>query len=151
MSSAQRLQLFYGFVSYIFQYSCSWINCWANVRNVAAPCAWSAKHYYEETHYCNDDSRDKMLYSTALLAYYIFDHYRTCSVLDAIYKNILGGLILPYFSLNTALINHMADVPNHMAPRTWSTDLYDLSRNAYRNNDLRVKMLHPTTAYYAMF
>ena len=72
MSSAQRLQLFHGFVSYILQYGYSWINYMANVRNVAAPCAWSA-------------------------------------------------------------------------------DFYDLSRNAYRNNDLPVKMLHPTTAYYAMF
>ena len=45
--------------------------------------------------------------------------------------------------LNTALINHMADVPNATAPRAWRADLYDLSRNAYRNNDLRVKMLHP--------
>ena len=38
----------------------------------------------------------------------------------------------------------MADVPNVTPPRAWSADLYDLSRNAYRNNDLRVKMLHPT-------
>ena len=48
-----------------------------------------------------------------------------------------------------ALINHMADAPNATAPRAWNADLYDLSRNAYPNNDLWVKMLHPTTAYYA--
>ena len=119
----QKPQLFYGFVSYILQRSCSWINCWANVRNVAAPCAWSAKHYYEETHYCNDDSRDKMLHFTTVIAFYIFNDYRTCSVLDKIYKNILRGLILPYLPLNTTLINHVADVPNATAPRAWSTDL----------------------------
>ena len=45
----------------------------------------------------------------------------------------------------------MADVRNTEAPRAWSADLYDLSRNAPRNNDLRVKALHPTPAYYAMF
>ena len=55
-------------------------------------------------------------------------------------------MILPYLPLNTVLINHMADVPNATAPRAWSDDLYDLSRNAYRNNDLLVKMLHPTPA-----
>ena len=43
----------------------------------------------------------------------------------------------PYFLINTALINHMADVPNATAPRAWSADFY--------------KMLHPATAYYAMF
>ena len=98
-----------------------------------------------------------MLQSTTVLAYYIFDDYLTRSVLVKIYKNILGGLILPYLPLNTALINHMADVPNATAPRarsrarSWSADLYDLSRNAYHNNDVQVKMVHPTTAYYAMF
>ena len=87
-----------------------------------------------------------MLHSTTVLEHYIFDDYWTCSVLVKIYINILGGLIPPYLPLNTALINHMADVPNATAPRAWSAELYDLSRNAYRNNDLRVKMLHLTTA-----
>ena len=50
-------------------------------------------HYYKETHYCNDESRDKMLHSTAVLAYHIFDDYWTSSVLVEIHKNILGGLI----------------------------------------------------------
>ena len=45
----------------------------------------------------------------------------------------------------------MANVRNVAAPCAWSADFYDLSRNAYRNNDLRVKMLHLTTAYYVMF
>ena len=149
MSSTQRLQFFYGFMSYTLQYGYSWINR-ANARNVAAPCAWSAKHYYEETRYCNNDSRDKILHSTTLLACYIFDDYKTSSVLVQIYKNILGGSIPPYLPQNTTLINHMAAVPNATAPRAWSADLYDLLRNAYRNDDLRIKMLHPTTAYYAM-
>ena len=92
-----------------------------------------------------------MLLSTTVLAYYIFDDYWTCSVLVTIYKKIFKGFDPPYLSLNTALMNHTADVPNATAPRAWSADLYDLSRNAYRNNDLRVKMLHPTTTYYAMF
>ena len=62
----QRFQLFYGFVSYIglLQYGYSWINYTVNARNVAAPCAWNAKHYYKETHYYNDDSRDNMLHSS---------------------------------------------------------------------------------------
>ena len=89
-------------------------------------------------------------YNTCLLTY-IFDDYWTCCVLVKIYKNILEGLIHPYLPLNTALINHMADVPNVTAPRAWNADLYDLSRNAYRNNDLRVKKLRPTAAYHAMF
>ena len=95
-----------------------------------------------------------MLHSTTILAYYIFDDYWTCSVLVKIYKNIFGGDDPTYLPLNTALINHMADVPNATAPRAWSADFHDLSRNAYDirycDNDLRVKMLHPTTAYYAM-
>ena len=72
----------------------------ANARNVAAPCTRSAKHYYEEAHYCNDDSRDKMLHPTTVLAYYMFDDYWTCSVLVKIYKNICGweGLIPHIFS-----------------------------------------------------
>ena len=90
-----------------------------------------------------------MSHSTSVLAYHIFHNHWTYSVLVKICKNI-SGLDHPYFPLNTALTNHMADVPNAMAPRAWSADLHDLSRNAYRNNDLRVKMLHPTTAYYAM-
>ena len=90
MSSTQRFQLFHGFVSCKLQHGYSWINNRANVRNVAAPCTWSAEHYHEETHYCSDDSRDKMLHSTAVLAYYIFDDYWTCSVLVKIYENILG-------------------------------------------------------------
>ena len=97
----------------------------ANVRNVTAPCAWSAKHYYEKTHCCNDDSRDKILHFTTVLAYYTFDDYWTCSVLVKIYKNIWGGVIPPYIPLN------MADVPNAGTPRAWSADFYDLSRNAY--------------------
>ena len=74
MSNTQRFHLFYGFVSCILQYRYSWINYnyTANVRNVAAPRARSAKHYFKETHYRNDDSRDKMLHSTTTaLAYYI--------------------------------------------------------------------------------
>ena len=43
------------------------------------------------------------------------------------------------------------NVRNATAPCVWRADFYDLSSNAYRNNDLQVKMLHPTTAYYAMF
>ena len=39
----------------------------------------------------------------------------------------------------------MADVPNATAPRAWSADIHDFSRNAYRNSDLQVKMLHSTT------
>ena len=39
----------------------------------------------------------------------------------------------------------MVDVLNATAPRAWSADLYDQPRNAYRNNELRVKMLHPVT------
>ena len=35
----------------------------------------------------------------------------------------------------------MVNVPNAMASSAWSADLYDLSRIAYRNNDLRVNML----------
>ena len=95
----------------------------------------------------------KMLHSTTVLAglYYTFDDYWTCSVLVKIYKNILGGLIPPYLPLNTALNNHMADVPHASAPRAWGADVYDLSRNAYRNNDLQVKMPHPATAYYAIY
>ena len=77
MSSTQRLQFLYGFVSYILQHGYSWINYTVNVGNVAAPCAWSAKHYYKETRYCNDNSRENMLHATTvgLLAYYIFDDY----------------------------------------------------------------------------
>ena len=54
-----------------------------------------------------------MLHSTAVgvREYYIFVDYLTCSVLVKIYKNIL-------LSLNTALINHMADVSNATAPGT---------------------------------
>ena len=81
----------------ILQYGNSWINRTANVRNVAAPCAWSAKHYHKKTHYCNDDSITRWTkyycHSTTVLVYYIFDDYWTCSVLVKIYKNILGGLI----------------------------------------------------------
>ena len=58
--------LFYGFVSYILHYGYSWINYSANVRNVAAPDAWSVKYYYEEMHNCNDDSREEMLHSTTV-------------------------------------------------------------------------------------
>ena len=82
----------------MLQYGYSCINYTANVRNVAVPCACSAKHYYEETRYCNDDycnddycnddSRDKMFHSTTVLAYCIFDDYWTCSVLVKIYTNI---------------------------------------------------------------
>ena len=122
----------------------------ANARNVKAPCAWSAKHY-KEVHYCNDNSRDKMLHSTTVLVYYIFDDYWTCGVLVKFTKNILEGSMPPYLPLNTALSNHMADASSATTPRAWSVGLYDLSRNAYRNNDLRGKMLHPTTVYYAMF
>ena len=63
-------------------------------------------------------------------------HFWTCSVFVKIYKKYFWGLIPPYLPLNTALISHMADVPNVTAPRVWSADLYDLSRNAYRSNDL---------------
>ena len=88
-----------------------------------------------------------------VLACYIFDDYWICRVLVKIYKNIFGGFIPHTPPLNTALVNNMADVPmfSATAPRAWSADLYDLSRNAYRNNDQQVKMLHPTAAYYAMF
>ena len=62
----QRIHLFYGFGYYILQYDYSWINYTANVRNVMAPCVWSAKHYHKETHYRNDDSRDKLLHCTTV-------------------------------------------------------------------------------------
>ena len=35
----------------------------------------------------------------------------------------------------------MADVLNAKARGAWSADFYGLSKNAYRNNDLRVEML----------
>ena len=57
-----------------------------------------------------------MLHSNSVLAYYIFDDHWTCSVLVKICKNILG-FDPPYFLLNTALLNHVADVPNATAPR----------------------------------
>ena len=47
----------------------------------------------KETRYCKDNSRDKVLHSTTVLANYIFDDYCTCGVLVKIYKNILGSLI----------------------------------------------------------
>ena len=54
----------------ILQYGYGRIINWENVQNVSASCAWSAKHYYEKTQYCNDaDSSDKMLHSTTELAY----------------------------------------------------------------------------------
>ena len=63
MSSTQRLQLFHGLVSYILQYSYSWINYAANVRNVAVPCAWSADFYdLSKNAYRNKDLRVKMFH-----------------------------------------------------------------------------------------
>ena len=67
----------------------------------------------------------------SILAYYIFDDYRTCNVLVKIYKKYCGGIDPPYLSLNTALINHMANVPSASASHAWSADLYDFLRNAY--------------------
>ena len=90
MSSTQRLHLFYVFGSCKLHYGYSWINYTVNVRNVAAPCAWSARYYYKETHYRNDNSRDEMLHSTTVLAYYIFHEYWTCSVLGNFTKLFLG-------------------------------------------------------------
>ena len=57
---------YFATVSYILQYGFYWINNRANAQNIAALCAWSAKHCYKETHYCNDDSRDKILHSTTV-------------------------------------------------------------------------------------
>ena len=45
MSRTQKLQRFDGFVSYIFQYGLAER---ANVRNIAAPCAWSAKSVFNK-------------------------------------------------------------------------------------------------------
>ena len=66
------------------------------------------------------------------------------------FAKIFWGFDPPFTSLNTALINHMAGVQNVTTPRAWSADLHNLSRNASRNNDLRVKLFHVTTAHYAM-
>ena len=79
----------------LLQYAFSWINYAAYVRNVAGPCAWSAKHYYKykETHYCNDDSRGKMLHSTTvgyLYTSFLMITGLLSSVVVKIYKNILG-------------------------------------------------------------
>ena len=130
--STQRLLSFCGFVSYMLQYGYSWVNYAANVPNVAAPCAWSAKHYHKETHYRNNDSRDKILHSTTALAYYIFDDYWTCSVLVKIYKNILGGLIPQYLRLNTVLINvwPMYQMFQHPAPGALTFMIYQETHTA---------------------
>ena len=81
-----------------------------------------------------------MLHSTTVLAYYIFDDHWTRSVLVKIYKNILGNLIPPYLFLNRLrprlTIWQIYQTLKATAPRACSADLYDLSRNAYRNNDL---------------
>ena len=39
----------------------------------------------------------------------------------------------------------------HPVPGAPTFEAYDLSRNAYGNNDVRVKMLYSTTAYMLCF
>ena len=60
---------------------------------------------------------------------------------DVVHKRL--SVILQY---SYSWINYAANVGNVAIPCAWSAGLYDLSRNAYRNNNLRVKILHPTTA-----
>ena len=59
-------------------------------------------------------------------------------VSEIYFNTVIAGLIM----------RQMYEMLRHYAR---SADFYNLSRNAYRNNDLRVKMLHPTTACYACF
>ena len=81
MSSTQRLQLFHGFVFYILQDSFSWINYAPNVRNVAAPCAWSADFYgLSRNAYRNKDLGVKMFH-LLLRTMLRFDDCRAWSVL----------------------------------------------------------------------
>ena len=69
-----------------------------------------------------------MLHSTTVLAYYIFDDYWTCRVLVEIYKNTFWDLIPLDLPLNTALINHVADVGfqmlRHPAPGALTFTIY---------------------------
>ena len=81
MSSTQRFQLLHGFVSYILQYSYSWINYAANARNVAAPSAWSADFYDSSRNaYRNKDLRVKMFH-LLLRTMLCFDNCRAWAVL----------------------------------------------------------------------
>ena len=62
----------------------------------------------------------------------------------------MGSALAYILQYGYSCIDYTANVWNVAAPCAWSADFYNLSRNAYRNNDLRIKMWHPTTAYCAV-
>ena len=103
---------FHGFVFYIRQHGCSWINYAANLRNIAEPCAWSADFYHlSRNAYRSNDLRDKMLQSTIPRTMRCFDDCRACKVLVQTYKNISGGggwtpLILSWIRPYKRMLRH---------------------------------------------